>query len=235
MTAPESEERDPAPEHRDPPRGHRGPAPERPEPRAIGRVRVLHVTDSEAPTDASAAAGDARNSAVGPAAWVAALDGSPAVRQAVLDGNGSTTISLARTDFAPDVVHAHGVRALRRAVIGLSLSGDPAPIVASLTDDEAGSNASMALCRRAALLLLGPASLQRMRSAGLEPARLRLLDASRIEEGRLEAVLLECAIAGYRAVVSSERLRRDYRRRLDRWGRLRRALPTPAVDAGVRR
>lgn len=228
MTAPMSEHRDPVSEQRD-------QVPEQPERRAIGRVRVLHVTASEAPFDASAAAPDARDSVLGPAAWIAALDRSPAVRQAVLAGSGSTTIALARTDLAPDVVHAHGSCALRRAVVGLSLSGGPAPIVASLTDDEADSNTSIALCRRAALLLLAPASFRRMGSAGLEPARLRLLDASRIEEGRLEAMLLEAAIAGYRAVVSSERLRRDYRRRLDRRGRVGRSLPTPAVDAGGRR
>lgn len=224
MTAPVSE-------HRDPVSGH----PEHPRPRSIGRVRVLHVTGSRAPFDASAAPPDARDSALGAAAWIAALDRSPAVCQSVLDGSGGTTISLVRNDFAPDVVHAHGVRALRRAVLGLSLSGDPAPIVASLTDHRADSNVSIALCRRAALLLLAPAPFRRMRSAGLERARLHLLDASRIEEGRLEALLLEAAIACYGAVVSSERLRRQYRRRLDRRGRVGRALPTPPVDAGGRR
>ena len=68
-----------------------------------------------------------------------------------------------------------------------------------------------------------------------EPPRLRPLDPSEIDGARLDEALRDAAIAAYEAVVGSERRRRDYRDRLERRGRVGRALPTPAVDAGGRR
>lgn len=219
---------------------------------AGGELRVLHVTSGtsrsrrDRPPERPA-------SGLDPALLIEELDGLPGVRQSVVGRRGSglrTVIEIAGSDFEPHVVHAHGTDALRRAVVGLALSGRPTPVVASFSPGtDAGADPAtdpgdaraaavpVRLCRRAHLLLVGSAWREEALVVGVERSRLRVVEGAGEGDGAEEGTPAAAAVlAAYRAVHDSACRRLEYRRRLARRARVRRALPTPTIrpDVGPR-
>ncbi|MGD8495764.1 MAG: hypothetical protein PVF05_06195 [Gemmatimonadales bacterium] len=143
-------------------------------------------------------AGPERSAGDGPARLATALDGSPGLRQARLQGEGA--LSALRALFSGfgadwDVVHAYGERALRLALAVRALAGGRAPVVGALAaGDEAGR---LSVWQRADLVLVGSASQREMLvSGGIDRRRVAVADAAGAGPSSVDAVL-----ACYRALA----------------------------------
>lgn len=119
------------------------------------------------------------------------------------------------------VVHAHGARALRRSLVCLAIVGGSARVVASMLPGDGPSRAG--LWRRADLVLAGPGAGDAALEAGVEPARLRSVRGL-ASPGSMAADAAAAVASAHRDVLASHRLRLAHRRRLEREGRVRRAL-----------
>lgn len=143
-------------------------------------------------------AGPERSAGDGPARLVAALDGSPGLHQARLEGEGALSalralVSSFGSDW--DAVHAHGGRALRVALAVRALTGGRAPVVGALAPgDEPGR---LSAWQRADLVIVGSSSQREaLVAGGIDRLRVAVVDAAGTGRSLADGVL-----ACYRALA----------------------------------